>query len=547
MKKIFIILGMSVAFTSCKKWLDVNKNPNNPTIDVPTADQRLPAIIRGFADTYESAGTRTALMTQQIAVTGSAGNNYDLTRWYSNASTSNWPWQSWYVYTASNLDAYFTAAKKVEAWHYIGVGQIIKAWGFGTISDLYGIMPYDEFGNPSIFTPKFDDGEYIQGKVLALLDEGIANLQKQQGPAAPALAKADVLNNGSTDKWIRLAYGLKARFLLHSTKKSSFNAQAVLDLLAKAPISDDQSTIVQYVDEGPIVTDDSKASIQYTNIATNSVGRFTKLYIDYLSNAYTGAPTGANNMLDPRIDTIVPRMQTDTGWRRTTGMDMTNPAVTKGIGNAVYNSANNSFNKNPDSIYIPLLVNPYSPTPAQRIVSTGSWYTRRGGQGLLLTNAEMRFIEAEVQFRQGKAVEALAAYKAGIRSHMNLLRVPAAKVDAYLNSTSVVQDPASLTLSHIMIQKYIAMSFSPENFADMRRNNYCADNGGNYNEITGIYKGFKRPAHLYTLCYPNATDWPRRFAMASYEINYNAAQLLKADPNASKLEYITEPVWWDKP
>ncbi|MBV8253513.1 MAG: SusD/RagB family nutrient-binding outer membrane lipoprotein [Chitinophaga sp.] len=546
MKKIFVILGMSIAFTSCKKWLDVNNNPNNPTVDVPSAEQRLPAIIRGFADAYESAGTRTSLLTQQVGVYYASTNNWDLSRWYSNASTSNWPWQGWYVYTASNFDPLFAAAKKVEAWHYIGAGLIIKAWGFGTMADLYGMMPYDEFGVPSIYTPKFDDGEYVQAKVMALLDEGIANLQKQQGPAAPALSKADVLNNGSTDKWIRLAYGLKARFMLHTTKKASFNAQAVLDALSKGPLTDDQSTIIQYVDEGPTVTDGSKEALQYSNLAVNSAGRFTKLYMDYLSNAYTGAPTGANNVPDPRIDSIIPRMQTDTGWLRTKGMDMASSLPAKGPANAIYNTNLNKFNS-PDSIYIPLLMNPYSPAPGQRIVSTGSWYTRRGGKGLLLTNAEMRFIEAEVQFRQGKVLEALTAYKAGIRSHMNILKVPAAKIDEFLSSTSVVQDPATLTLSHIMIQKYIAMTFSPENFADMRRNNYCADNAGNYNEISGIYKGFKRPGHLYTQCYPNATDYPRRFAMASYEINYNVAQLLKADPNAGKPEYITEPVWWDKP
>ncbi len=67
------------------------------------------------------------------------------------------------------------------------------------------------------------------------------------------------------------------------------------------------------------------------------------------------------------------------------------------------------------------------------------------------------------------------------------------------------------------------------------------------NEATGVYKGFKRPYHVFTDAYPNVTDWPRRLSVASYEINYNINEVLKADPNASSPTYLKEPVWWDKP
>ena len=143
--------------------------------------------------------------------------------------------------------------------------------------------------------------------------------------------------------------------------------------------------------------------------------------------------------------------------------------------------------------------------------------------------------------------EALVAYKDGIRAHMTILGVASGKAETYLASTSVVQDPAQLTLSHIMIQKYIALSYSPELWVDLRRNNFCADASGNYNEATGVYKGFNRPSHVFTEAYPNPTDWPRRFAVPSYEINYNIQEVLKANPNAASLTYLSEPVWWDKP
>ncbi|EOR92806.1 : hypothetical protein [Arcticibacter svalbardensis MN12-7] len=543
MKKILYILVLSVVFSSCKKWLDVNENPDSANSTVPTAEQRLPPILAQFADGYESAGTRVAFLSQQLAVTYAINNNWNFTRWYANASNSGWPWQAWYVNTAVNIDPMITAAEGVGAYHYIGVGKIMKAWGFGTLSDLFGMLPYDEFNNVTILTPKFEDGSYVQGKVLELLDEAIVDLKKTQEAGAPALSVGDMLNGGSTDKWIRLAYGLKARYLNHLTKKASYDPQAVLDALANAPQMDAQSSIYQYIDEGATVTSTSKQALQYTNFSTTA--RVTKLYYDYLTNNYTGAPTGATNVQDPRLDTLIPRSQNSAGVLvRSALVDM--QSVLPKTGPIDYSYSKNTAS-NKDSIYVQMRKNPLLPTAGQRILSTGSWYTQKGGKGLLLTNAEMRFIEAEVKFRQNQPAAALTAYKAGIRSHMTIMGIASAKIEAYLSSSSVVQIPGNLTLSQIMIQKYIALSYSPEVFSDIRRMNYCADASGNYNESTGIYKGFNRPSHVYIEAYPNATDWPRRFAIPSYEINYNIEQVLKANPNASNSTYINEPIWWDKP
>lgn len=101
-------------------------------------------------------------------------------------------------------------------------------------------------------------------------------------------------------------------------------------------------------------------------------------------------------------------------------------------------------------------------------------------------------------------------------------------------------------MPYIMIQKYIALSYSPEQWVDLRRMDFCADAGGNYNEATGVYKGFNRPSHVFVDAYPSATDWPRRFAVPSYEVNFNLEEVTKANPNARGLTYLNEAIWWDK-
>jgi hypothetical protein len=543
MKKIIYILAATAAlsFSSCDKWLDINDNPNSANATVPKAEQRLPSILAQFADSYESAGTRAVHITHQLAnVYGAATRNYLLTRWYSDAAAANWPWQAWYVNTAVNIDPMIEAANKVGANHYIGVGKIIKAWGFGYLVDYYGVVPFQEFDRADIITPKYDDAEYVYAEILKLLDEAIGDLNKQQLEGAPDLTLGDTYNQGKVDNWVKLAYGLKARFLSHLNKKSQYDPDAILDALTKAPKTAGESTVYQYIDQTATTTSNAQAALQFVN--TSASTRVSKMYIDYILNRYTDAPTGANNMQDPRFELLVPHSQEwDGSMRSSEGVDFDSDKVLTGPVAYSHSASTNKFN-NADSVYVQLREDVAA---NGRVLSTGTWYNKKGSKALLLTGSEMKFIEAEVRFRKNQKDQALAAYKDGIKIHMELMGIPTADISQFLGSSSVIQSSARLTLSHIMIQKYIALSYSPEQWVDMRRMNYCADANGNYNEATGIYKGYKRPKHVYTQSYPNSTDWPRRFMMASYESNFNSEKLKEAAPNHELPTYLNEPIWWD--
>lgn len=543
MRKIIYLLAATatLSFSSCNKWLDINDNPNSANSTVPKAEQRLPSILSQFADSYESAGTRSAHITHQLAnIYGVSTRNYLLTRWFSDASAAGWPWQSWYVNTAVNIQPMIEAAEKVGANHYIGVGKIMKAWGFGYMVDYYGVVVYDEFDKAEIITPKYENAEYVYSQILPLLDEAIADLSKAQQTGAPDLSVGDTYNKGNVQNWIKLAYGLKARYLSHLNKKSSYNPDAILEALNNAAKSASESTIFQYVDQTATTSSTSQSALQYVN--TSASTRVSKLYIDYISNKYTGAPTGANDVLDPRFKLLIPHSQEGNGTlRASAGVDFSSDKVLTGPVGYSYDAKTNKFN-NADSIYVQLRD---AKAANGRVLSTATWYNKKDSKALLVTGSEMKFIEAEVRYRKNQKDMALAAYKDGIKIHMEIMGISAADITKFLTSTSVVQDPGTLTLSHIMIQKYIALSYSPEQWVDMRRMNYCADESGNYNEATGIYKGYKRPKHVYEQSYPKATDWPRRFAMASYESNFNSAKLRLAAPNYDLPTYLAEPIWWD--
>ncbi|WDF68921.1 SusD/RagB family nutrient-binding outer membrane lipoprotein [Sphingobacterium oryzagri] len=516
-KQISILLiGFMTLLSSCEKWLDVNDDPNNPTATDASPEIRLPAILSQFVDGYESAGTRAALLSGQLAATGTTSNNYFLQSWQITNASVNWPYQSWYVYCGVNIPYMIDAAEEVGANHYVGVGKILWAWGFSTLADLYGVIPYQEAFQADVMSPKYDQGEDVYAAVLPLLDEAITLLGQQQAAGAPSLATGDVLYQGNTANWIKLAYGIKARMLNHLSKTDDFDAQQLLSLLEQAPQTVSESAVYVYQDRDASGFAATEA-LQYTN---NSATRVTKLYIDYLSGNYSGAPTGGQDVADPRLGILVPYILATDGSRTITrGVDVPN-LTTAGVNasDAAYASLRSSA------------------------TSSGTWYTERGAKGLLLTHAEINFIKAEIYFGQGNRAQSLQAYRAGIQAHFELLGLDAT---AYMASSSVVSVASELSLSEIMIQKYIALSYSPELFNDVRRMDYCTDNTGRYNLAQGVYKGMDRPGNVFDIAFPSDDMWPRRFNITVYGNSYNQEQVLAAEPDATSATYTSKRIWWD--
>jgi hypothetical protein len=172
------------------------------------------------------------------------------------------------------------------------------------------------------------------------------------------------------------------------------------------------------------------------------------------------------------------------------------------------------------------------------------YYTQKSSPFFYLTYSEEKFIAAEVYFRMDDKASALTAYHDAIRVNMDKLGIPAGESEAFLTSEAVAQSIDELTLSHIMIQKYIALTYSPEVWTDMRRCNYCTDGTGVYNEEVGVYKGFNRPAFAYEVNFPAATDYIRRYQMAYYERDYNSEKVTVF--GVFENDYMTRPIWWDE-
>jgi hypothetical protein len=253
--KIFSMIllgGCLIAATSCKKYLDVNNNPNAPT-DV-TPDLILPAALAQTAAnnvTFNSYGAWTG--GYQANAGGYGGFGSVLT--YNYATTdNNGLWSS----SFNNLNDYQTIINKTDATgpykNYFAIAKIMKAFCYLRLIDVYNDVPYSEaLKGIANLTPKYDKAEDVYVGLFAELDQAIGALALPNDPQStiPTTTSAnsqriDVTFGGADDftsfevidgvgkgypnsKWTEFANTLKLKMLVRIREVPSlattFNAQ----------------------------------------------------------------------------------------------------------------------------------------------------------------------------------------------------------------------------------------------------------------------------------------------------------------------------------
>ena len=121
-----------------------------------------------------------------------------------------------------------------------GAAEVMAAYNSALLTDMFGDTPYseaavvDENGSPMYMTPKIDKQEEIYATIMTLLDDAIVNLQKED---LSPLGNYDLLYGGDAGKWLKFAYGLKARYTMRLLNRSSDkdgDLKKVLEYTAKS-------------------------------------------------------------------------------------------------------------------------------------------------------------------------------------------------------------------------------------------------------------------------------------------------------------------------
>lgn len=288
-KKILIILaaGLVVFGTSCKKYLDVNKNENDP-VAVPTSTLITSAEVNlGGNLSYGGLSGYLAVYMHQMS-TRETANQYGV-----RGATVDGVWAGFFQQTLPNIDVLIKQATTEDNMIYAGIGKILKAYTYSQIVDVWGDVPFTEYNRfkEGIKQPVFDDDATIYPKLLAMLDEGIADIQSTdaKNPAKPGAN--DVIYKGSTANWVKAANTIKLKLYtqLRKVQNVSTEVTALLATPANLINSNAESFLLPY---GPLGATDDRNPGFGDYIATQRSNHvspwFYEILKGYNPNIFTG-------------------------------------------------------------------------------------------------------------------------------------------------------------------------------------------------------------------------------------------------------------------
>lgn len=478
-------LGVAGVTSGCHDYLDVNTNPNGP--QSVTANLYLPPMIHWMVTAPQYDGRFVGRYAQEwmLPTTGTVPTTWDRMGYDPSSDNGGEQWRDVYWSFGQNLVDMMTKAEAEQRWDLLGVGQVLKAWGWQATTDLHGEIVVKEAFDVARSSFDYDSQEYAYQEVQRLLGDAIKNLQRTDGAVDPTyLARGDRLYNGDRSKWLKLAYGMLALNLNHYSNKASYKPDSVIALVDRSFAGNADDALLAYTATSPDNSD--------FNFLGRTRGNFPAYrQTQFVVNLMNGTVFGG--VEDPRMRRMLAPSP---------------DGVYRGIDPNAPNSA----------LTLPLLANgspnPQAPLNFYGYVGTGG--TQQPGRYLfadrakmpVMTYAQLQFIKAEAAFRKGDRAAALDAYTKGIAAHIDWVNdrnrddnqtptpITAAEKSAFLAAPQVVPAAGALTLTQIMSQKYIAQWAWGHNelWMDMRRYHYT-----DKDPATGeqVYPGFALPTNLY--------------------------------------------------
>jgi hypothetical protein len=471
--------GALALAAGCRDFLDVNDNPNGP--QSVTSNLYLAPMLHWMVTTPQFDGRFIGLYTQQFFTTNSAfspGQTFGRMGYDPLSDNGGEAWRTTYWVFGQNLIDMMDKAEAEQRWDLLGVGQVIKAWGWQMATDASGEIILKEAFEPGKTAFTFDKQEDVYAEIQRLLGEAVKNLGRTDGAVDAAyLGRTDRMYNGDRLKWRKLAYGLLALNLNHYSNKSSYNPDSVIKLADQSFAGNVDDALLAF----PGASTDN-ADISFLGRSRNnfSLVRQTQFVVNLMNG------TAFGGVVDPRMSRML-APSADGAYR---GMDV-NVLTTGGLAPALQPR------------------NFYGYADAGGLQQPGRYLFADKARLPVITYAQLQFIKAEAAFRKGDRATALAAYRNGVSAHIDWVndrnrddnqsptQITAAEKATFLAAPAVVPtSPANLTLTQIMSQKYIAQWAwgHYELWTDMRRYNYTG-----VDPTTGrqVYPGFAPPTTLY--------------------------------------------------
>lgn len=472
-KYLLVISALMIMGVSCSKKID--KAYANPNYDVKVAPEGLlPQIVASMAGNYGAHGPMNDIRyigayVQNFAYANTL-SNFDRMG-YTNTDVAQSFWRSHYYDIGQNNVKMIAWAIENKQWDYAGVGKAIFAWSWLNLTTYHGEVVLKEAFNTDQITFQYDKQEDVYTEVRKLSHEALSYLNKTGDNASQtSLAKGDAFfYKGDVSKWKKFVYGVLARSFNHLTNKADYKADSVLFYTNLAMKESTDDGLVKYTASLVSATNNMFGPFR-ANLGGASTTSPTAIRQGaFIANLMSGANSAFPGVIDPRAIYIL-RLNANNTFK----------GVEPNKGQAVL-----AANDRPENFWGVPQISANNTAPANDL--NCRFIFRNDAPFPVMTATEISFMRAEAAFLKGDKATALVAYKDGIAKHFDLLmnyyntNVPAAslltatmKANFLANPLVVPANAANLTLSMIMLQKYIAMfgygTF--ETWTDMRRYHY---------------------------------------------------------------------------
>ncbi len=538
--KISFLVSAIVMLGSCSKKIDDAFLNPNATTRVPV-ETLLPGIIGNMVGSSSAQGSSYGTAYDGLYIgryvnfwaTNSTNYQYDRLSGATGASDLfGSVWAMHYYGMGQNLGRMIDWAAEEEKWDYVGVGHAIRAWSWYTLTTSYGEAILRQAFDPNRLVFEYDSQEDMFAEVRRQCHLALVNLNRTDGAVSQTnLALGDqYFNGGDVNKWKKFVYSVLARSF-HLTNKANYTtamADSVIAYTALAITNNADNAVAKFANSGI-----SGTSNFYGQLRNNAgLLRQTRFIADLMS----GAGSMFAGVFDPRAPYIIRENTNGTykGVRLVKGTDgLSTNDQPRNFWGGIFSSTSTAS------------------TDGRYIFQNGSPYP-------IITASEVAFMRAEAFWYKGDKASALTAYTNGINLSFDMLTgtpeyqnvipaslqmTPAAKA-AYLASSTIVPTANNLTLSHIMLQKYISQyGFGMQiTWVDLRRYHYT-----DLDPVTGnqVYADFTLPtgSDLWT---DNNGKWPYRCRPRyNSEFLYNIAALDLV--GGRQLDYHTKEQWFSQP
>ena len=534
MKKLLIILFVALvgfASTSCDDFLNVNENKDAP--DKVDAYLYLAGLESAWQGMYWDLRA-TAPLSQMMGT--NSYTSYASNFYFKGSDAAGETWRIAYWLHGMNLENMVNQAKADEAWTLAGIGLAIKAYTWDVMCKLQVELPMKQAFEVGRLSHDYDYQDEIYPQIRAWAEEAIELLSKEDNFAyGTKLKENDRVYQGDADKWIKFAHGVIVNNLASLTNKNNFVSEYANQLLQHGKLA------LSSADDNALMSTVGGAADAQFSIYNNFWGVYrSNLYNYYWQSEYiVQIMTGTVPVYDETTGDKVKTSKTDerakyypyelnpkqiiadtlvelTGHydpRVAAKLSTTDDKEFEDIDDADSVKMHRYYGSSFTSASGPIGT---APNVYGRIANankaydgTGRWLFRDDAPYVLMTSAQIKFCMAEAYFKMGDKANALAAWKDAIKDDMDFTvsqLLPGKAKDGaaygalpggdkistalfnqlaaeYLAGPFVGQITESeLTLSHIMMQKYVALWpwGANEAWTDLRKYHFDINYAGDY-------------------------------------------------------------------